>query len=93
MRRTGVLGSALSLYRLAIERAKPDAEREPGYQARDLPEIEGAQKQMERRYVASMDGQLQRYWFDQYLKLPAAQRLPALDQWLAGATRRPLRRD
>ncbi|MEJ7835283.1 S46 family peptidase [Xanthomonas oryzae pv. oryzae] len=85
MRRTGVLGSALSLYRLAIERAKPDAEREPGYQARDLPEIEGAQKQMERRYVASMDGQLQRYWFDQYLKLPAAQRLPALDQWLAGA--------
>ncbi|PKV12815.1 dipeptidyl-peptidase 7 [Xanthomonas prunicola] len=85
MRRTGVLGSALSLYRLAIERAKPDAEREPGYQERDLPEIEGAQKQMERRYVASMDGQLQRYWFDQYLKLPAAQRLPALDQWLAGA--------
>ncbi|MDI9071890.1 S46 family peptidase [Xanthomonas oryzae] len=85
MRRTGVLGSALSLYRLAIERAKPDAEREPGYQARDLPEIEGAQKQMERRYVASMDGQLQRYWFDQYLKLPAGQRLPALDQWLAGA--------
>ncbi len=85
MRRTGVLGSALSLYRLAIERAKPDAEREPGYQARDLPEIEGAQKQMERRYVASMDGQLQRYWFDQYLKLPAAQRSPALDQWLAGA--------
>ncbi|KOR44692.1 dipeptidyl-peptidase 7 [Xanthomonas oryzae] len=85
MRRTGVLGSALSLYRLAIERAKPDAERETGYQARDLPEIEGAQKQMERRYVASMDGQLQRYWFDQYLKLPAAQRLPALDQLLAGA--------
>ncbi len=85
MRRTGVLGSALSLYRLAIERAKPDAEREPDYQERDLPEIEGAQKQMERRYVAAMDGQLQRYWFDQYLKLPAAQRLPALDQWLAGA--------
>ncbi|MCW0397211.1 Dipeptidyl aminopeptidase BII [Xanthomonas sacchari] len=85
MRRTGVLGSAVSLYRLSIERAKPDAEREPGYQERDLPEIEGAMKQMERRYVAAMDNQLQRYWFDQYLKLPKAQRLPALDQWLAGA--------
>ncbi|KAB7772738.1 dipeptidyl-peptidase 7 [Xanthomonas sp. LMG 12462] len=85
MRRTGVLGSAVTLYRLSIERAKPDAEREPGYQERDLPEIEGVMKQMERRYVAAMDSQLQRYWFDQYLKLPKAQRLPALDQWLAGA--------
>ncbi|CBA15091.1 S46 family peptidase [Xanthomonas albilineans] len=85
LRRTGVLGSAVSLYRLAIERAKPDAEREPGYQTRDLPEIEGAMKQMEYRYVPAMDSQLQRYWFAQYLKLPKAQHLPALDQWLAGA--------
>ncbi|MBN6152463.1 S46 family peptidase [Xanthomonas sp. AmX2] len=84
LRRTGSLGAALSLYRLAIERAKPDAERESGYQDRDLPSIEGALKQMERRYAASMDSQLQRYWLDEYLKLPAAQRLPALDQWLGG---------
>ncbi|MBL1981096.1 S46 family peptidase, partial [Klebsiella pneumoniae] len=41
LRNTGVLGVATQLYRLAIERAKPDAEREPGYQQRDLPTIEG----------------------------------------------------
>lgn len=81
---TGVIGSAVQLYRLAIERDKPDAERESGYQQRDYAAVEGAQKQMERRYVAEMDGQLQQYWLREYLKLPADQRLPALDQWLGG---------
>src|SRR5690606_22782140 len=32
---TGALSAATTLYRLAIERAKPDAEREQGYQERD----------------------------------------------------------
>ena len=59
---TAMLGTASQLYRLAIERAKPDAERESGYQQRDLPAIEGGLRQLERRYVASMDRQLQAYW-------------------------------
>jgi len=81
---TGVLGAATTLYRLALEKAKPDAERESGYQERDLPTIEGAMKQFERRYVAAMDRQLQAYWLNEYLKLPAAQRVAAVDQWLGG---------
>ncbi|KAF1685464.1 dipeptidyl-peptidase 7 [Pseudoxanthomonas broegbernensis] len=81
---TAVLGSATQLYRLAIERAKPDAEREPGYQQRDLPAIEGGLKQLERRYVPAMDRQLQEYWLNEYLKLPAAQRVAAVDAWLGG---------
>ena len=81
---TAMLGTASQLYRLAIERAKPDAERESGYQQRDLPAIEGGLRQMERRYVASMDRQLQAYWLEQYLKLPAAQRVAAIDAWLGG---------
>ncbi|MBP7465916.1 MAG: S46 family peptidase [Pseudoxanthomonas sp.] len=81
---TAMLGTASQLYRLAIERAKPDAERESGYQQRDLPAIEGGLRQLERRYVASMDRQLQAYWLDQYLKLPAAQRVAAIDAWLGG---------
>ncbi len=84
---TAAVGTAISLYRLAIERSKPDAEREAGYQQRDLPTIEGGLRQMERRYVASMDQQLQQYWLDQYVALPAAQRDNAvLNQWLGGAT-------
>ena len=81
---TATLGAATQLYRLSIERAKPDAEREAGYQQRDLPAIEGAIRQLERRYVATMDRQLQEYWLNEYLKLPAGQRVAALDQWLGG---------
>ena len=82
--RTSVLGTAVNLYRLAIEKAKPDAERDSGYQDRDLPGIEGSLKQMERRYVPAMDRQLQQYWLQQYVALPADQRIAALDTWLGG---------
>ena len=81
---TAMLGSATQLYRLAIEREKPNAERESGYQERDLPAIEGGLKQLERRYVAAMDRQLQEYWLSEYIKLPADQRVAAVDAWLGG---------
>lgn len=81
---TAMLGAATQLYRLSIERQKPDAERESGYQDRDLTAIEGGLKQLERRYVPAMDRQLQEYWLNEYLKLPAGQRVAAVDQWLGG---------
>jgi hypothetical protein len=59
LRSTGVLGAASQLYRLSIEKAKPDAEREQGYQQRDMPALEGGMKQMERRYHPDMDRELQ----------------------------------
>ena len=37
----GLAGVAVQLYRNAIERAKPDAERESGFQDRDAPRMEG----------------------------------------------------
>ncbi len=85
LRSTGTLGAATQLYRLSLERAKPDAEREQGYQERDLPTIEGAMRQMERRYVPAMDRELQAYWLREYVKLPDSQRVPALDKWLGGS--------
>ena len=81
---TAMLGAATQLYRLSIEREKPNAERESGYQDRDLPAIEGGLKQLERRYVAAMDRQLQEYWLNEYIKLPANQRVAAIDTWLGG---------
>ena len=89
---TAMLGAATQLYRLSIERAKPNAERESGYQERDLPGIEGGLKQLERRYVASMDRQLQEYWLNEYLKLPADQRVAAVDQWLGGSNAAAVKR-
>ncbi|HEU4774269.1 MAG TPA: S46 family peptidase [Lysobacter sp.] len=82
--RTGVIGTATGLYRFAIEADKPDADRDAGYQARDLPGFEGSLKQMERRYDAGMDRQLQQYWLREYIKLPQAQHIAALDAWLGG---------
>ncbi|MFO4986990.1 S46 family peptidase, partial [Salmonella enterica subsp. enterica serovar 1,4,[5],12:i:-] len=37
-----------------------------------------------RRYVPAMDRQLQQYWLQQYVALPADQRIAALDTWLGG---------
>ncbi len=84
LHRLGTIGVAMTLYRNAIERSNPDADREPGYQERDQATIEGALQQMERRYHPDMDRILQRYWFAEYAKLPPDQRDPAIDQWLGG---------
>ncbi|MCD8456641.1 S46 family peptidase [Xylella taiwanensis] len=79
---SGTIGVAVNLYRLAIERTKPDTKREAGYQERDLSTIEGNLKQMERRYVPAMDRQMQQYWLTEYTKLPVKQRVAAIDAWL-----------
>lgn len=89
---TGVLDAAITLYRRAIEHEKPDAEREAGYQERDDARIRGGLEQMERRYVAEMDSQLQRYWLTQYAALPDTERLEALDAWLGGDSERSIER-
>ena len=89
---TGAISAANTLYRLAIERGKPDAEREQGYQDRDLPTIEGGLRQMDRRYVPAMDRELQAYWLAEYIKLPQAQRVKALDDWLGGSDARAIER-
>ncbi|KFN45754.1 hypothetical protein N790_09315 [Arenimonas malthae CC-JY-1] len=81
---TGLLGNLRMLHRLAIESAKPDAERAPGYQQRDLPGIQGAIQQLDRRYDPKMEKQLLAYWLREYLKLPANQRVAAIDAWLGG---------
>ncbi len=85
LQRSALFSTGLRLTRLADERAKPDMEREPGYQQRDEARIEGALKQMDRRYDAGVDQQFLTYALLRYVKLPQAQRLPALDAWLGGA--------
>ena len=82
----GLTGTAVRLYRNAIERAKPDAERESGYQERDAARLEGGMKSMDKRYDAKVDKALMKLRIERYLaQVPAASRVPELDQWLGVA--------
>lgn len=79
----GLTGTALRLYRNAIEQAKPDAERESGYQARDASRIEGGLRELDRRFDPKVDKALMALRLQRYAaQVPAAQRVPELDQWL-----------
>ena len=89
IQRTQLFSAGVRLSRLAEERTKPDMERETGFQQRDEVRIEGALKQMERRYDAQTDQDLLTNALVRYVALPKDQRLTGLDTWLAGANTRP----
>ncbi|MBT2768472.1 S46 family peptidase [Stenotrophomonas sp. ISL-67] len=74
-----LLRSALLLERLRIESAKPDAERESGYQQRDQALIEGTLKQVQRRYAPDVEKALLTHLLTRYQQLPDAQRVPEFD--------------
>jgi S1-C subfamily serine protease len=76
---TQLLRSALLLERLRIESAKPDAQRESGYQQRDQALIEGVLKQVQRRYDPAVEKALLTSLFTRYQQLPDAQRIPEYD--------------
>jgi hypothetical protein len=76
---TQLLRSALTLERLRIESAKPDAERETGYQQRDHALIEGTLKQVQRRYDPVVEKALLATLLGRYQQLPDAQRVAEFD--------------
>lgn len=79
---TGLLAAASDLYRLALERGKPDAQRELGFQARDEVRIRGRLEAFDRRWDAAVDRALLRQRIAVYAALPAQRRLPEFDAWL-----------
>ena len=77
--RPGLLGAAVQLQRLALERTKPDAQREAGYQQRDEALIEGGLKQLQKRFDPEVEKATLRYALKRYFALPVAQRVPEFD--------------
>ncbi len=77
---TQLLRAALQLERLRIESARPDAEREKGFQARDVALIEGMLRQVQRRFEPQVEKALLRELLGRYLALPQAQRVPEFDE-------------
>ncbi len=77
-------GAARSLYRWANEQAKPDKDREPGYQARDKAFMTQGMQRIERRYVQAIDQQLWADGIAEYRTLPADQRNKSFDAFMEG---------
>jgi hypothetical protein len=73
-----LLKSARTLYRLALEKQKADADRESGYQERDLANIKARLSRLEQSLVASVDQARYGSALQRYAKLPAKSH----PQWL-----------
>ncbi|CAM3859270.1 S46 family peptidase [Litorimonas haliclonae] len=80
--RPQLLNAAQRLYRLSHERLKPDAERESGYQERDMSRIEQGLTAMDRRYDPVVDKAEWIVFLQGYLDQPASERVEALDEAL-----------
>ncbi|KRE89687.1 peptidase S46 [Frateuria sp. Soil773] len=76
---TQLMRSALTLQRRAHEHAKPDAERETGYQQRDEDLIAGMLRQAQRRYDPAVEKRLLSALLGRYQQLPEAQRVAEFD--------------
>lgn len=74
-----LMSSALTLQRIAAERRKPDAERQAGYQQRDEAMLEGALRQVQRRYHPEVEKASWRYLLARHRALPDSQRIPEVE--------------
>ncbi|WP_100259504.1 S46 family peptidase [Qipengyuania seohaensis] len=80
--RPALLSAAQRLYRLSQERLKPDAQREPGYQDRDMTFFAQGLQALDRRYEASVDKAQWLLFLDTYLEEPAENRVAVFDNAL-----------
>ena len=80
--RPQLLSAAQRLYRLSLERQKPDADREPGFQERDMTFFTQSMRRIDRRYDANVDKAEWLLFLDDYRYQPAEQRVSALDEAL-----------
>lgn len=77
---SSLLPAAHTLYALSLERPKKDLDREPEYQKRNWSRIREAQDRLQRSYDPVADRALLRYILVEVSKLPAGQRIEALDK-------------
>lgn len=77
--RAQLYGAARTAYRWAKERAKPDAQREPGFQDRDRAFIEQRLTAIERRFDPAVDRVLFEQAIAEYRTLAPEQRLKSFD--------------
>ncbi len=74
------LSAAQSLYRLSVQRPKPDVAREAGFQERDWPRLRDAQDRLQRTIDPTIDRALFAWALGKAAALPAGQRIEVLDK-------------
>ncbi|MFI5120671.1 MAG: S46 family peptidase [Thermoanaerobaculia bacterium] len=77
---SSLLPAAHTIYVLSLERPKKDLDRESDYQERNWSRIREAQERLQRSYDPAADRALLRYILIEASKLPALQRIEALDK-------------
>jgi len=80
--RTHMMTVAQDLYRLAKEKQKPDAERESGYQERDMKRFEQKIKRISRRFDPKVEQAVLLHFFEIYAGLDASEHIASLDNAL-----------
>jgi hypothetical protein len=75
-----------SIARRATEAQKPDIEREPGYQERDLQQLRERLERDQKRYDRSVDEELFFSWLKRALALPKEQRIAAVQERFGSAS-------
>jgi hypothetical protein len=78
--RSSALGAAATIYRLAIERRRKDADRDPEFQERNWRRIREGQERLQASLEPRADRALLRYTLTDVAKLPPGQRIEALDK-------------
>ena len=77
--RPSLFAAARRLYRLSKERQKPNAERESGYQDRDITRFEQSMSAIDRRYDAGVDKAVWMMFLAGYLDQPMEERVADFD--------------
>jgi hypothetical protein len=77
-----LLRSGLTLNRLALESAKPDAQRESGYQQRDVSFIKARLTRLEQSYLGGVDQARFIAALQRYAKLPKSMHVQGMDALL-----------
>jgi Peptidase S46 len=82
---SNLLTQAVRITRVARERTKPDIDRVPGYQQRDLDTLRNGSDRAQRTFDPATDRALLRYFLAEASKLPQSERIDAIDRAVATA--------
>jgi hypothetical protein len=82
-RASSMLSEANTIWRAALERPKADLDRAEGFQERDWRRIREGMRRAQRGFEPASDRAALRYFLVEATKLPAGQRIEAVDKALA----------